>query len=247
MIPIPLKHLLFSKNKKLSKTIKNIFGFYPENIFLYELAFQHKSIVKPNQNCIKLSNERLEYLGDAILNAIIAEFLYKKYPLRDEGFLTTLRAKIVSRNNLNHLSQKFGLSNLVKCNNDNKNETSINGNAFEAFIGAIFIDKGYKFTRKIIIQRILKYHLDIEELSNTETNYKSRLIEWAQKEKHNLEFRLVEEINNGNKKLYKIHIYLNNIYQAEGIDYSIKKAEQSAAQTYFTTIHSVSPTNKQLL
>lgn len=243
MIPLPLKHLLFSKNKKLSKTIKNIFGFYPENIFLYELAFRHKSIVKPNQNSIKLSNERLEYLGDAILSAVIAEYLYKKYPLRDEGFLTTLRAKIVSRTNLNNLSKKFGLPKLVKCQNDNNNDSSINGNAFEAFIGALFIDKGYKFTRKIIIQRILKHHLDIEELCNTETNYKSRLIEWAQKEKQTLEFRLIEEIINGNKKLYKIHIYLNNLYQSEGIDYSIKKAEQSAAQTYFTKIQIASPAN----
>ena len=229
----PVK-VFFSSEKDLFQSIKNIFGFYPENIFLYKLAFRHKSVVQETFNGIKISNERLEYLGDAILSAVVADFLFKKFPFKDEGFLTEMRAKIVSRSQLNNLSFKLGIDKLVYYSKDIKNHfRSMNGDAFEAFIGALYIDKGYNFTRKIIIQRIINYHLNIEELENIELNYKSKLIEWSQKEKKSVEFVVKDEIGEGFHKQHVIEVYINNEAVAVGIDFSIKKAEQNAAEKAF--------------
>jgi ribonuclease-3 len=225
--------ILFSKNKKLSKFIYNILGFIPHNIFLYELAFTHKSIITENHPLQQypLSNERLEFLGDAILGAIIAEFLYKKFPLKDEGFLTEMRSKIVSRNNLNKLAQKLHINDYLVCSiSHNAMNSSIYGDAFEALIGAIYFDKGYKFAYKIITERIIKYHIDIENLLTIETNFKSKILEWSQKEKKHIEFRLIKEDNLQNNKLYTIELLIDNSLIAIGKDFSIKKAEQNAAE-----------------
>ncbi|MDZ7742533.1 MAG: ribonuclease III domain-containing protein [Bacteroidota bacterium] len=133
---------------------------------------------------VRLSNERLEYLGDAVLSSAIADYLFKKFPYKDEGFLTEMRSKIVNRAQLNKLSKKLGLDRFLESENDSKNLCkSINGDAFEALIGAMYLDRGYNFTRRIIIKRIINLHLDIDEIEKLENNYKSKLIEWSQKEK----------------------------------------------------------------
>ncbi len=218
--------------KSLSEAISNIFGYRPKNVAVYKLAFCHKSKANSGNNGFKHSNERLEYLGDAVLGSVVADFLFKKFPFKDEGFLTEMRSRIVSRNNLNLLSRKLGLDKLVQVSNDGSiSGTSIMGDAFEAFIGALYLDKGYAFTQDIIIQKIIQTHLDIDELMMKDVNFKSKVIEWAQKEKKEVDFKLVSETENGKKgKLYKVELLIENKAHGHGCDFSIKKAEQNAAR-----------------
>jgi len=228
----------FSADKDLSYAIKNIFGFVPGNIFLYQLAFRHKSVANESINGHKLSNERLEYLGDAILSAIVADYLFKKFPYKNEGFLTEMRSKIVSRASLNKLSQKMGVDKLVNFNGDGKSVfKSANGDAFEALIGAIYLDKGFLFTRTIIIKRIIDLHLDIDILQNSDFNFKSKLLEWGQKEKQIVEFTVAGELGEGFKKQYLIQIRVNGEVLAEAKDFSIKGAEQLAAEKTWISLN----------
>jgi ribonuclease-3 len=223
--------LFFKADKELSKSIKNIFGFRPGNIFLYELAFKHKSVSSESLNGLKMSNERLEYLGDAVLGAIVAEYLFKKFPYKNEGFLTEMRSKIVNRIALGKLAQKLGLDKLVIFSKESKNPfRSVNGDAFEAFIGALYLDKGYTFTRKVLIKRIIEMHVDLDSLEKNDTNYKSRLIEWAQKEKHQLEFNVVDEVGEGYHRQYVVEISVDGNLYGQGTDFSIKGAEQLASE-----------------
>lgn len=231
----------FSSDKAFYHSIKNIFGFYPRNIFLYKLAFRHRSAAIEKYNGLKLNNERLEYLGDAILGAVVADLLFKKFPLKDEGFLTAMRSKIVSRSALNKLSKKLGLSTLITADNDsNKQFKSINGDAFEAFVGALYLDKGYRFTSKILCDRIINMHFDIEELENTEISHKSALLEYCQKEKLDLEFRLINEIGNGYKKQFEVEIFINGESKEKALDFSIKGAEKLAAEKVYNLVVSES-------
>jgi ribonuclease-3 len=218
-------------DKELVHKIKNIFGFYPGNVFLYTLAFRHKSVAEEVQDGVKNSNERLEYLGDAILSSVVAEYLFKTFPYKDEGFLTKMRSKMVSRAQLNSLAVKLGISELINATKDKGSQPkSLNGDAFEALIGAIYLDKGYNFTKKIIINRIYKPLIDIDELEQKETNYKSRLIEWSQKEKIKIEFKHSTESGKNTKSLHCIDLYIDGKVVAKSKDFSIKGAEQSAAE-----------------
>ncbi|MBN2616252.1 MAG: ribonuclease III [Bacteroidales bacterium] len=221
----------FSPEKKLRKAIKNIFGFYPGNIFLYQQALRHKSASIIHKNGQRINNERLEYLGDSILSAVVSDYLYKRFPTKDEGFLTEMRSKIVSRSSLNKLAQKLGLDELIRSTAaDNQLMKSAGGNAFEAFVGAIYLDNGYQKTKRIIIRHILRMHFDIEALVSMEISYKSKLIEWAQKEKRNLEFSLLNEENNHGHKQYTIAVVIDNETIDQATDYSIKGAETLAAE-----------------
>ena len=228
----------FSVDKELSCAIKNIFGFRPGNIFLYQLAFKHKSVASERVQGYKLSNERLEYLGDALLSAIVADYLFKKLPYKKEGFLTEMRSKNVSRASLSKLSQKMGVDKLVNYNGDGKSVfKSANGDAFEALIGAIYLDKGFEFCRKIVVKRIIEFHLDIDTLQNSDFNFKSKLLEWGQKEKQSIEFNVAGEIGEGFKKQYLIQIKVNGETIAEAKDYSIKGAEQLAAEKTWVSLN----------
>jgi len=221
---------VFSSDKKLVSAIRNIFGFYPHNIFLYQLAFRHKSASREFINGLKLSNERLEYLGDAVLSSVVADFLFKKFPYKEEGFLTEMRSRIVSRSQLNRLSRKIGIDVLIEsepsCNSHSK---SLYGDAFEAFVGALYLDRGYNFTKKILLKRVISVHFDIDKLENQDINFKSQLIEWSQKEKIPIEFKMVDEIGNGYGKQYIIELVIDSKVYSSGRDYSIKGAEQVAA------------------
>lgn len=223
-----------SAEKDLAKYIKNVFGFYPRNISLFQLAFTHKSKSHNNINGIMVNNERLEYLGDAVLSSIVAEYLFKKYPTKQEGFLTEMRSRIVSRSSLNKLSQKLGFNEMISRVrvNDSKHLQfrAVGGNAFEAFTGAIFLDRGYKFTYKTIIDRIMRYHIDLDDLENYEVNFKSRLLEWAQKHKHCVEFKLVDTKGKGYDKLYNVKVVIDEKEYGDATDYSIKGAEQLASE-----------------
>ena len=218
-------------DRALATSIHNIFGFYPKNIELYKLAFTHKSMSIKSSG-YNISNERLEYLGDAVLSSVVAEFLFKKFPTRQEGFLTEMRSKIVSRSSLNKLSQKFGLDNLVHIAKANEHcrFKSVAGNAFEAFTGALFLDFGYKFAYKVIVKRIIKLHIDLDELENNETNYKSRLLEWAQRGKHRVDFKQVGVKGSGYERLYVIQVTIDDKEYGQASDHSIKGAEQLAAE-----------------
>ncbi len=221
-----------SQENNLSEVIRNIFGYSPKNVAIYELAFRHKSVATLTQNGFKHSNERLEYLGDAVLGSVVADFLFKKFPFKGEGFLTEMRSRIVSRSNLNLLSRKLGLDKLVQASKESGiNGTSILGDAFEAFIGAVYLDKGYEFTRELIVQHIIQTHLDIEDLMVREINFKSKIIEWAQKEKKVINYQVVDEKEKSKKgKLYTIELLIEGHVAGFGQDYSIKRAEQHASR-----------------
>ncbi len=223
------------EEKALSDYIHNIFGFRPKNIALYQVAFTHKSRSEENIGKYHIHNERLEYLGDTVLSTSVADYLFKTYPTQAEGFLTEMRSKIVSRSSLNQLSQKLGFEQFIKFNAENKTETafkSLGGNVFEALMGAIYLDRGFDFTKHIIIDRIIRVHIDLDQLQQTETNFKSKLLEWAQKskKKKHVDFRLMNETKTKNNKLFHVQIFINGKPYAESSDTSIKKAEQSAAQ-----------------
>ncbi len=226
-------------DKRLKEAISNLFGYKPGNIAIYRLAFKHKSMAASLNNGFKHSNERLEYLGDAVLGSIVADFLFKKFPYKDEGFLTEIRSRIVSRSHLNQLSKKLGLDKLVEASKENNvSASSILGDAFEAFVGAIYLDKGYRFTHNVIVSKIIQNHVDIDELIQTEINFKSKMIEWSQKEKKSIEFILAEEIENGrNGKIYLVELMVEGKMIGKGKEYSIKKAEQQAARMAFEKIY----------
>jgi len=227
----------FSRDKQLYQAIKNIFGFYPRNIFLYRLAFLHKSAGEESLQGTRINNERLEFLGDAILDAIAADYLFKTFPTEDEGFLTEMRSKIVSRIQLNKLSLKLGLEKLVKLDSSSSNiYRSYRGDAFEALVGAMYLDRGYTFTRHIILDRIIRHYFDVNELVNQGLNFKSRIIEWVQKEKKQFNFSVVEEVGSGYQKQYIVELLIDDQPIARGQDYSIKGAEQNAAEKAWTKI-----------
>jgi len=178
-----------------------------------------------------LSNERLEYLGDAVLGAVIAELLFKKFPYKEEGFLTELRSRIVNRDHLNKLAMKLGIDQfMVNSIEPSAKTRSAYGDAFEALIGAVYIDKGYERTRKLIINRFVRHHVDLDAIENQDMNFKSRLINWAQRERKSIQFELLEEIDNGGKRLLRVRVLVDSEEMARGEDFSKKRAEQIAAE-----------------
>ncbi len=224
--------LLFSSDKQekdLIRSLRNLLGFYPNNISVYQLAFSHRSISRETDSGIPLSNERLEYLGDAVIGAVVADILFKKFPYRDEGFLTEMRSRIVSRENLKNLAVKIGIDELLQKEAAIGTYRSMYGDAFEALIGAIYLDKGYAKTQKFILERIIRIHVDLHEIEQTEKNFKSLILNWGQREKHSIVFETVEEEQKD--RLIKVRLLVDDKEIAVGIDFVKKKAEQIAAQT----------------
>lgn len=218
-------------DKKLKASLKNSLGISPKNISLYTQAFRHNSVAKEIREGVKDSNERLEYLGDSVLNAVIADYLFRKFPYKDEGFLTKMRSKMVSRDHLNQLAVKLGLNKLLSLTSDpNLKFSSMNGDAFEALIGAIYIDRGFYAVQDFILNRILKFHVDVEKILLTETDFKSKLIEWSQREKQEVRFTVVEEAGNGYDKQFVIAVTVKGEAVAQAQHFSKKKAEQLSAE-----------------
>lgn len=217
------------------RLLKNILGFSPGTLSLYEQAFTHRSLLANESLEKHESNERLEFLGDAILGTVVSDYLFKKFPFANEGFLTKMRSKVVSRKHLNELAFKLDLDRMLVKSPGVTNSKSIYGDAFEAFIGAIYIDKGYKSAKKFVINKVIKDCIDMELLVNKETNFKSKLIEKAQKEKQNLEFKTFETGKEGVRK-YCSEIYLDQQKIASGTGFSKKEAEQSASENYFSMV-----------
>ena len=218
-------------DKALYDYIHNIFGFYPKNIALYRVAFTHKSVAAETVGNYHVSNERMEYLGDAVLSTAVADYLFHTYPTQPEGFLTEMRSRIVSRASLNKLSEKLGFGDYIRHTPDvGNNAHSMGGNAFEALMGAIYLDRGFDLAKHIIIDRIVRIHIDLEQLQTTDVNFKSKLLEWSQKQKKSTVFKMLEEIGEGHKKQFHVQIVIDEQPYGDAIDRSIRGAEQLAAE-----------------
>jgi ribonuclease-3 len=228
-----LYKLYLSPHRKYVKTLKNLLGFVPGNLSLYRLAFRHKSVAQAVKKGVKNSNERLEFLGDAVLGSVVAEVLFKMYPYEDEGFLTELRSKIVNRNNLNQLARKLGLDHLIQYDNrmvNSARQGSLLGDAFEALVGAVYLDKGYDFTKSFLINNIIKAHIDIHTLEQTETNFKSKLIEWCQRHGKDVLFEIAQNQDGESNKLFTVQVNIDGDIMGLGKEFSKKNAEKLAAE-----------------
>ncbi len=214
----------FKSKKKLRQSFRLITGFSPINLDLYKQAMSPSGVSYSNKQGITNSYERLEYLGDAILGMIVAEYLYLKYPFKEEGFLTEIRARIVNRESLNSLGQKIGLKDLLQKNS--KIPPSIYGNCIEALIGAIYLDRGFHYCRNYVIKKLINYHYNLEHIISESTNFKSCLLEWSQKKKENIRFSIIDKED----KVYTAQVFLNDEPMEKGYGLSKKKAEQEAAK-----------------
>lgn len=197
------------------------------NIPLFKRAFYHKSMNNTIEG--KDNNERLEYLGDAILSTIVAEYLYKKYPLEKEGFLTKMRSKIVKRKTLNTIADRMGLDIILSKFSMGKLSNSMKGNALEAIIGAIYIEFGYVKTKNYLINHILMKYIDIHELETKDDNYKSQLLEWGQKEGKVVEYRLISKYKLDKRDRFKIGVFVDSVEISTAEEYNKKSAEQKAS------------------
>ena len=224
-----LYNQFLAKDKNFAKRISSVVGFTPANLPIFKLAFQHKSSSTDKSSPLN-SNERLEFLGDAILSTIVAEYLFKKYPNGSEGFLTKMRSKIVKRGTLNKIADDMGLDVILREYNDTRLSESMKGNALEALVGAIYLEKGYNFTRKIVIGRILRNHIDIHELERRDDNYKSQLLEWCQKSGREVDYRLKRKYKFDKRDRFQIAVAVNGDEIASAEAFSKKSAEQSASQ-----------------
>jgi len=226
-----------SPERDLAKKLKSVLGFVPDNMRLFKLAFFHKSMNNTDLDVKNYNNERLEYLGDAVLSTVVAEYLYKKYPSKDEGFLTKMRSKIVKRKTLNTVAERMGIDIILTKYTQGKLSQSMLGNAFEAMVGAIYIEYGYDKTRDYIISKILMRLLDIHDLETSDDNYKSQLLEWGQKEGKHISYRVISKFKHDKRDRFKIGVYLdgNEISIAE--DYNKKSAEQIASSLAINSLN----------
>ncbi|MFN6374739.1 MAG: ribonuclease III [Chitinophagia bacterium] len=224
-----LRYLLSSTKKKIFlQQLCNLLGFHPGRISLYDAALTHRSIKEKATD----NNERLEYLGDAILGGIIADYLFMKYPYKGEGFLTEMRSKMVNRQMLNDIAIKMGLKKLTSFNrHDNSLKSSqIFGNALEALVGAIYVDKGYTITKKWVFKKLIIPHLFMDDLENTEINQKNKLYSWANKGGRQLEFETLDEKMENGRRLFTVAAVVDGEVIAEGKAFNKKDASQIAAQ-----------------
>lgn len=218
----------FSSDKEIKAQLEQVLGFTPKRVSFYRLALMHRS--RPDD--VTDSNERLEFLGDAFLGAIVAEYLFKKYPYEDEGYLTELRSKIVRRETMNNIALRMGLNKLVVYNTNDRSlgRSHIFGNALEALIGAVYLDQGLEVTRKFILNQLIRPYVDLDTMESTDTNFKNRLLSWAQKNNHTISFDTLDEKLENTRKLFTVGIMLNGEMIASGTGYNKKDAGQVAAQ-----------------
>lgn len=222
-------NIYFSSEKDFARKIKPLLGFTPVRLSVFKQAFYHRSM-NVDQSNKSFNNERLEYLGDAILSTIVAEYLFKKYPAKDEGFLTKMRSKIVRRQTLNEIADKMGLDLILSEYSQGKMSNTMLGNALEAMVGALYIEFGYKKTSAYVIRQILMKYLDIHALEQQNDNHKSIILEWSQKNGHEVEFVQMSKIKNDKRDFFRMAVMVNGdkIFEAE--DFNKKAAEQKAAE-----------------
>ena len=219
-------------NKEPYSSLYKILGFYPDNIHLYEQAFLHKSSSVESDDGRWLNNERLEFLGDAVLDAVVADIVYKHFQNKREGFLTNTRSKIVQRETMNRVAVELGLDKMVvysaKLSSHNNH---MYGNALEALIGAIYLDQGYERCKQFMEEKILKNYIDLDKMSRKEVNFKSKLIEWSQKNKMEVSFELIEQsLDRDYNPMFHTEVLIENLPAGTGTGYSKKESQQNAAQ-----------------
>ena len=229
------------KNRRFYLDLVRMLGFLPGNISLYRLAFIPKSALQKNPSGNHLNNERLEYLGDAVLDAIVADHLFNRFPEGDEGFMTKLRARIVKRKNLDYLATEIGIPEMINPGVATSSKSKhIYGNALEAFIGAIYLDRGYRAAKKFFERKIMNKHIDLVQLVQKDSDYKSKIIEWTQKKRVEITFESKEEHTSGSKSPSFVSIILlNEVVKGTGRGDSKKEAEQQAAKVALKSIHTV--------
>ena len=210
------------------RQLEHLLGYTPNHLPYYQLALMHRSKIEE----LAHNNERLEFLGDAILGSIVAEYLFKKYPTQPEGYLTEMRSRIVRRETLNNVALRMGLNKLVQYNQNDRglSRSHIFGTALEALIGAVYLDQGFTRTRSFILKQVIKPYIDIELLESTDTNFKNKLLSWAQKNSFVLTFDTIEEKVEGSRKIFTIGVMLDGDMVATGSGYNKKEAGQVAAQ-----------------
>jgi ribonuclease III len=229
---IAFLNYLFSREKAYYYRLRKILGFFPFNISYYKKALTHRSAAYKDSKGYAYNNERLEYLGDAILDSIVAEYLFIEFPHGNEGLLTKLRSKIVSGDFLNYVAIQMKLGKLMVSNTRyTKNKKNLYGNALEALIGAVYMDCGYKVVRSFILTKIIDSYVDTKDLLEIETNYKSKLIEWAQKDKKEIDFNTFQQPSvEGQNPIFTSVIKIDNQIFGSGEGKSKKEAEQKAAK-----------------
>ncbi len=232
-----IRNILNSRSKSDGNfflQLKNVLGFKPKNVNLYKTAFTHRSMNIKNKEGVAINYERLEFVGDAMLGAVIASYLFNEVPHGDEGYLTKMRSKVVSREHLNELGKELNLIDLVESKIPKSNfGNNIHGNLFEALVGAIFLDMGYAYCEKFIYKKVIKNHVDIETLEGKVISYKSLLIEWCQKEKKTFEYEVYEDTGNDNMKHFSVKLYIDKKVIAKARETSKKKAEEKASKRAF--------------
>ena len=224
--------LPFRKEKELYSSLYDIIGFYPHDIQLYKLALMHKSMFKRNEKGRPVNNERLEFLGDAILDAAVGDIVYRHFPGKREGFLTNTRSKLVQRETLNRLAQEMGINDLIMSNSHTVTHNSyMGGNAFEALVGAIYLDQGYNACMRFINKKILNQMINIDKVAYKVVNFKSKLIEWSQKNRVHVEFRILkQEKDNSGSPVFKYMVVIEGLEGSTGTGYSKKESQQMASK-----------------
>ncbi|MBK7010859.1 MAG: ribonuclease III [Saprospiraceae bacterium] len=209
--------------------MKPLLGFTPVRLGVFKQAFYHRSM-NVDQGNKSFNNERLEYLGDAILSTIVAEYLFKKYPGKDEGFLTKMRSKIVRRQTLNEIADKMGLDLILSEYSQGKMSNTMLGNALEAMVGALYLEFGYQRTSAYVIKQILMRYLDIHALEQQNDNHKSIILEWSQKNGHEVEFVQMSKVKNDKRDYFRMAVMVDGDKISEAEDFNKKAAEQRAAE-----------------
>ncbi len=218
-----------TKNKVLAHRVHEITGIAPANASIYRMAFNHRAGAS-KQDAKNQSNERLEYLGDAVLSLVVGEYLFQKYPYANEGFLTKMRARIVQRKSLNSLAVSLQLDEIMQEYNNTRISNTMLGNALEALVGAVYLENGFDRSKHFIINKIIRPYIDFEELENHDDNYKSRLLEYCQKENKIVEFQLIEKTKQNKRDCFKVAVLVDNVSYGTAEEYNKKSAEQIASQ-----------------
>ena len=224
--------LPFRKEKELFSSLYQIMGFYPHNIEHYKVALIHKSSRQRTDKGKPLNNERLEFLGDAMLDAVVGHIVYEHFTQKREGFLTNTRSKLVSRDSLGKLAQEMGLTQLIQSNGEQRSHNSyMAGNAFEALVGAIYLDQGYEAVMRFMKKRILKQMVNIDKVAYKEVNFKSKLLEWTQKNRVRMDYRMLKQTQDDKgSPIFGFQVMIEGVEGGKGQGYSKKEAQQLASK-----------------
>lgn len=225
--------LLFRKDKELYSVLYKMLGFYPHDIELYRLALMHRSVGKRDKNGHRVNNERLEFLGDAVIESAVSDILYRHFEEKDEGYLTNTRSKIVQRSSLGKLADEIGLTRLVQCSrlHQQGHNSYIGGNAFEALMGAVYLDRGYRYVFRFLERRILTTYINIDEVAKKEINFKSKLLEWSQRNKLRTAFLSTETKSEGGREtVFVAQVEIEGVTLCKSKGYSKKESQQKASK-----------------